>query len=463
MTVTPDTSRTAASAQGVSGGRKRIIVCCDGTWQDGIVVNQRWKYTNVLRLARAINHVDDRVQPPVHQIVFYQSGIGTEDIFDRIVNVHDTLNAANKVDEAYAFIAHNYRPGDEARLLPRAFPHSYTARMVAMFIGAIGVLDRKDMDHFGSIFIAYQKRGKAENPDELRELNEQLAYWTRPDAPGKRRAEEGSGRFSVKQVYYPSWTSCHPADRYRLIGVFETVGSVGMPEELTSGNEKMKNLFGFPDKRLGHHVERAYQALGLNEYRADFDCAKFEQTEEGRQKGQLLKQCWFIGSHADIGGGYEEHDLSDIALNWMIANVGDALSFDYDYVKSLLSPTAPWGTQPPHDSRTGIFSVSEKKQRKVPTGMDRITHEYIHSSVLPQVQLVLDLKEIVDHTPELVAPLLPWEARLKAHWKTKLEHIQAGRAEMEPTAVNSGTAEERNDESRWGESSFGHMMQALLQ
>jgi hypothetical protein len=60
------------------GGRvkKRVIVCCDGwvldehssalvhafnngadrTWQDGIVVNERWKYTNILVRALSVDH-----------------------------------------------------------------------------------------------------------------------------------------------------------------------------------------------------------------------------------------------------------------------------------------------------------------------------------------------------------------------------------------------------------------------
>ncbi len=56
----------------------------------------------------------------------------------------------------------------------------------------------------------------------------------------------------------------------RVIGVFDTVGSVGMPEELTLTSSKIRNIFGFPDRRLGDHVERAYQALALDETRADF-------------------------------------------------------------------------------------------------------------------------------------------------------------------------------------------------
>ncbi|KAG1825886.1 uncharacterized protein BJ212DRAFT_1316736 [Suillus subaureus] len=40
--------------------KKRIIVCCDGTWQDGVIVKECWKQTNILKLSRALEHVDER-------------------------------------------------------------------------------------------------------------------------------------------------------------------------------------------------------------------------------------------------------------------------------------------------------------------------------------------------------------------------------------------------------------------
>lgn len=55
-----------------------------------------------------------------------------------------------------------------------------------------------------------------------------------------------------------------------MVGVFDTVGSVGLPEELSFSSNKLKSVFGFPDKLLGEHVARAYQALAINEPRADF-------------------------------------------------------------------------------------------------------------------------------------------------------------------------------------------------
>jgi len=56
----------------------------------------------------------------------------------------------------------------------------------------------------------------------------------------------------------------------RCIGVFDTVGNLGLPEELTMGSQKMTTIFGFSDKLLGEHIEYAFHALALNETRADF-------------------------------------------------------------------------------------------------------------------------------------------------------------------------------------------------
>ncbi|KAH7925206.1 hypothetical protein BV22DRAFT_1129222 [Leucogyrophana mollusca] len=379
--------------------KKRIIVCCDGTWQDGVVVKERWKYTNVLKLSRALNHVDNRTSTPIAQIVFYQSGIGSaNNIYSEYVQGATGASLVDKVQEAYAFIAQNYHPGDEIYLF--GFSRgAYTARMVAMFIGAIGVLDRTDMDHFADLFIAYQKLGKADDAAETAALQAQLAPWTSHESRGKRRADSDDDSFSIK-----------------CVGVFDTVGSVGLPEEITHRSPSTKSIFGFPNTMLGEHIERAYQALAINETRADFNCAKFEQSIGGRRKGQVLKQCWFTGSHSDIGGGWHDHDLSDLTLTWMAANIGDMLSVDLKYIAGLPDPSHPWGEQPPHDPRTGIFVLANSVVRQLPTKTDDVTHETIHPSVLEQAHMLPQLKQNIEACPSLVCGLLPLEAEFKNNW-----------------------------------------------
>jgi len=175
-------------------------------------------------------------------------------------------------------------------------------------------------------------------------------------------------------------------------------------------------MLGFSNTELGEHVERAYQALAIHETRLDFNCNKFEQTQGGRRKGQVLKQCWFGGEHSDIGGGWHDHDLSDLTFFWMVANIQDMLSLDMNYIRSLPDPVAPWGKQPLHDPCTGIFALALENTRKLPTQTDDLTHEKIHPSVLEQDHLSQELRENILKNPSLLCHLLPFEEEMKNNW-----------------------------------------------
>jgi hypothetical protein len=70
---------------------------------------------------------------------------------------------------------------------------------------------------------------------------------------------------------------------------------------------------------------------------------------------KILKQVWFPGVHADIGGGgYEPQDISNITLAWMIAQLDPFLEFEKSCVLQENIATAemhhklgtemkPWG------------------------------------------------------------------------------------------------------------------------
>ncbi|KNZ78562.1 hypothetical protein J132_00421 [Termitomyces sp. J132] len=327
--------------------RKRIVVCCDGTWQDGVSEIERSSYTNILRLARMINHEDERLNPlhAIPQVVFYQSGMGSDkNLYSRYVEGTVGGSLGDKVEEAYAFIAHNYHPGDEVFLF--GFSRgAYTARMVAMFIGEIGILDRRDMDHFAGIFLAYQKLGKTESLEESASLKQQLLPWTQNMSRGKIRANSQQSKFTIK-----------------CLGVFDTVGSIGLPEELVSRSNEVRTIFGFPDKVLGPHVEYAYQALALNETRADFVCRNaFEKLPRPQSFLYILQNC---------------------------AN-----------------------------SHVGIFVLSRTIRRPVPTTSDDVTCETIHASVKEQcLSGYPELQDALAKHPGLVMPLLPLEEEVRAIW-----------------------------------------------
>ncbi|QRV92264.1 choline transport protein [Ceratobasidium sp. AG-Ba] len=379
---------------------KRIIVCCDGTWQDGIIRSQTWMYSNVLKLARCLNHDDERYDPPIPQIVFYQAGIGSEqNIYSRYVDGATGASLAEKVQEAYAFIAHNYAPGDEVYLF--GFSRgAYTARMVAGFIGYIGILDRTAMDSFADIFIAMQKKNKAKSEAENKRYEDALAPFKDICDDGRRRADLNHDRFTIK-----------------CIGVWDTVGSMGLPTVITRNSTKMHQLFDFPDNVLGPHIERAMHAMSLNEDREDFQVTKFYQTKLGKERGQQLRQVWFAGQHTDVGGGWHDHDLSDVALMWMLANVEDILSIDFKYAKSLPRPIAPWGAQPPHTSQMGIYKLAGQAPRRPST--DPATHETMHVSVKEQALLTPQATEWIEKHPDRFTPLLPLEEEIRQTWGYK--------------------------------------------
>ena len=75
-----------------------------------------------------------------------------------------------------------------------------------------------------------------------------------------------------------------------------------------------------------------------------------------------MEQVWFPGVHSDVGGGYPEHDLSDITLEWMVKKAkADGLRI-YSNHKVTADPNTDGVL---HDSGSGIARLFSKKQRRI--------------------------------------------------------------------------------------------------
>ena len=85
-------------------------------------------------------------------------------------------------------------------------------------------------------------------------------------------------------------------------------------------------LYGFLDTNLHPDVLNAYQALAIDERRAEFPPTLWSSAPA---PGQTIEQMWFAGAHCDVGGSYPETSLSDIALGWMM-NKALALGLSFD-------------------------------------------------------------------------------------------------------------------------------------
>ncbi|KAL8287629.1 hypothetical protein RQP46_003487 [Phenoliferia psychrophenolica] len=313
-----------------------------------------------------------------HKIVYYGSGVGSDPGIASYGEGLTGAGLATKVEETYAFLAGNYVQGDEIALF--GFSRgAYTARMVAGIIGEIGLLGKVEAE-------GAAKKDDTATLEKSRKILE--PFRTRAQAQIK-----AAGGFLIK-----------------LVGVFDTVGAMGLPTELHKTHPKAASIFGFSNTLALH-------AMALNETRRDFIVTKWTQTEEGRAKGQTLKQVWFAGSHSDVGGGWQDaHDLADVALAWMVSNTAHVLAFDPNYIRSIPNPTAPYGEQPPHNPEVGIFTLAASEVRSPPTSSTFPTAETIHYSVTKQPKVTPAIAQSLAASPSLVRPLEGFEKLFAESW-----------------------------------------------
>ena len=184
--------------------------------------------------------------------------------------------------DAYRFIVHNYDEGDEIYLF--GFSRgAYTVRSLAGLINNCSVLKKENANRINEAYELYK------NPKE-----------------------KPSGEFSV---YYRKLYSVTDKVPIHFVGVWDTVGSMGLPTSIF-GFIKEKHLFY--DQKIGSIIKTARHALSIHELRKDFAPTMWEQDSEGKVD---LKQVWFSGVHSDVGGSYAPDKngftLSDIPMIWM--------------------------------------------------------------------------------------------------------------------------------------------------
>ena len=68
--------------------------------------------------------------------------------------------------------------------------------------------------------------------------------------------------------------------------------------------------------------------LALNEKRGRFGPTLWDDTDRERKIGDF-EQCWMAGDHSNIGGSWDDQQLADIALAWMMSRL-HALGVKFD-------------------------------------------------------------------------------------------------------------------------------------
>src|SRR5277367_5211932 len=85
---------------------KRLVLCLDGTWN---TVTKTSGPTNVVRFAQSVLPTADGVP----QVVYYNAGVGTDGMVDKVLGGVFGVGLKRNVQRAYMFAALNYQPGDE--------------------------------------------------------------------------------------------------------------------------------------------------------------------------------------------------------------------------------------------------------------------------------------------------------------------------------------------------------------
>lgn len=281
---------------------RRFVICFDGTWN---TPDKGANPTNVVKMVRAIRNEAGGVS----QVTFYDKGVGTGGPLDRIAGGASGEGLTENMIDGYRFLANNYVDGDEIYVF--GFSRgAYTARSLVGFIGLAGLISPLGLGWGLTRAIEIYRHHELTREQKLEQV----------------RALDLERTESVK---------------IRCIGVWDTVGSLGIPGDL--GRRLLGGKFDFHDVQLNDKVEVALHAVAIDEKRSAFAPTLWVRPKDARPAaGQTVEQVWFPGVHSNVGGSYADAGLSDVAMDWMVKRVTrlTGLEFDPKYLEANVKPDA---------------------------------------------------------------------------------------------------------------------------
>ena len=327
---------------------KSIVLCADGTWNTPHGVGAAINDTNVRKMYCALANSPS-------QLKYYDSGVGTDGTpIDHLTGGMMGEGLFQKIQDCYEFLSYVYDPTDQVYLV--GFSRgAYTARCVAGMIARFGVptinLDNMTVRE---IFSAY-------------------------------RETEETKQSSLKSDLKAKYGLLDAA--IRMVGVWDTVGSLGIPGLLFSPFDQKK--YGFLDTSLHPSVKNAFHAVSIDERRAQFQPTLWTNPDgTTRSNDAQLEQVWFSGVHSDVGGSYSESQLSSIALSWMMHKAKECgLIFTPEAETKYLSPDPKDATGPGHD-----------EWKIIPWGIPQ--HRTVPATATISNSVQLRLSGLPDYRPE---------------------------------------------------------------
>ena len=270
---------------------KRLTLFLDGTW------NTVTSNTNVWRLRSLCRAAPD-------QLVYYNQGVGTR-FGEKVRGGMLGYGLDQEVVEAYEWLMANYDAGDEIFLF--GFSRgAYTARSLSGLISKCGLLEPGAPLGVGQIYERYRSKAPKRTIRELRSA----------------KAKDPEASFDLEERWMLTYSAAIPI---RFLGVWDTVGSLGVPFGSIPVLSSSNYTFLETDLRISNSF--AYHALAIDEHREAFRPTLWTRTlhpghpddDYPARKPANVEQRWFPGAHANVGGGYDSDILAQLPLKWIMA------------------------------------------------------------------------------------------------------------------------------------------------
>ncbi|KUL82972.1 hypothetical protein ZTR_10295 [Talaromyces verruculosus] len=158
--------------------------------------------------------------------------------------------------------------------------------------------------------------------------------------------------------FYPIFKDAENSTNPYYKDEFPTVPFPNKPKPPHREEEYKRRLEEFYDTTLSNGIEYAFQALALDETRTPFAPAVWERPNNVRTD---LRQVWFPGSHANVGGGYPDQEVANICMAWMmdqLASIG--IGFEHATIDKLFRENVSYY----YNTRSNARSSASGSKRK---------------------------------------------------------------------------------------------------
>ncbi|MFB2880043.1 phospholipase effector Tle1 domain-containing protein [Floridanema aerugineum] len=358
----------------VVGKKKRLVVCCDGTWHE---LTSAYP-TNVLKLARLVKYTADDQTP---QLVFYSSGSSREDVnipelIDRLGDSAFRWGIDRLIQDAYRFLCMNYDPDSQDEIYLFGFSRgAYIVRCLAGMIYKCGLLRRSKIQEIRKAYELYRDSEITHDSLEAQKFRQE----------NSKKVAQGA-------------TNLENNIPIKMLGCWETVGTLGIPDVLPlPAIEKIWNInYQFYDATLSPIVENGFHAVAIDEKRQVFPSTPLNKNE--KNPNQVVEEVWFVGEHSCVGGGNKDYrGLSDYALQWMLQKAQNlGLEFYSTANDSEDFQIKPDPTTYFDNTVEGVYMLRGEGWRSIHSS--RIS---VHSSVVKR------LKACPDYRPENLKSVIP--------------------------------------------------------